>query len=254
MLKRTDNGEPMSVDADEVIAATGFTCPLQDLTELGVTTFGQAKLPSVTPLWESATVPGIFFAGTISSASPGLKKHGIPSYSGRRAGPPVQRPGPRPPHRGEPVRRVDRPTAGRGRATSCRTCCARRPARPSCGTRRPTSARVLSVSADDGIRDEGILPVVHALDGMTEDVIAMTVEADGTGAIYPVVYVRREGRLEEHALPAPSRCSTSRPAAHADALQAAIGGSGRARSRPPDGHVGRLTRLDGSRSGYFGTV
>ena len=37
---------------------------------------------------------------------------------------------------------------------------------------------------------------------MTEDVIAMTVEADGTGALYPVVYVRREGRLEEHALPA----------------------------------------------------
>ena len=31
----------------------------------------------------------------------------------------------------------------------------------------------------------------------------MTVEADGTGAIYPVVYVRREGRLEEHALARP---------------------------------------------------
>ena len=81
-LKRTDNGEAMSVEADEVIAATGFTCPLQDLADLGVTTFGQAKLPSVTPMWESATVPGIFFAGTISSAAPGLKKHGIPSYSG----------------------------------------------------------------------------------------------------------------------------------------------------------------------------
>ena len=29
----------------------------------------------------------------------------------------------------------------------------------------------------------------------------MTVEADGTGALYPVVYCRRDGRLEEHALP-----------------------------------------------------
>ena len=84
-------------------------------------------------------------------------------------------------------------------------------------------ARVLSVSADDGIRDEGILPVVHALDGMTEDVIAMTVEADGTGSIYPVVYVRREGRLEEHALPAHPLLDFATPA-HADALQAAIGG------------------------------
>ena len=35
---------------------------------------------------------------------------------------------------------------------------------------------------------------------MTQDVVAMTVEADGTGAIYPVVYVRHDGRLAEHAL------------------------------------------------------
>ena len=34
-----------SVEADEVIAATGFICPLLDLPALGVATFGQSKLP-----------------------------------------------------------------------------------------------------------------------------------------------------------------------------------------------------------------
>jgi len=30
------------------------------------------------------------------------------------------------------------------------------------------------------------------------DAVALTLEADGTGAIYPVVYVRRDGKMEEH--------------------------------------------------------
>ena len=81
-LERSDNAMPMSVEADEVIAATGFTCPLRDLPALGVATFGQAKLPAQTEFWESATVPGIFFAGTITQGSAGLKKHGIPPNSG----------------------------------------------------------------------------------------------------------------------------------------------------------------------------
>ncbi|HKB27708.1 MAG TPA: NAD(P)-binding domain-containing protein, partial [Candidatus Limnocylindrales bacterium] len=44
-LERSDNAMPMSLEADEVISATGFTCPLRDLPSLGVATFGQAKLP-----------------------------------------------------------------------------------------------------------------------------------------------------------------------------------------------------------------
>jgi len=67
-LQRTDTGDPMCVEADEVIAATGFTCPLLDLPDLGVATFGASRLPVVTPFWESTTVPGIYFAGTISQA------------------------------------------------------------------------------------------------------------------------------------------------------------------------------------------
>ena len=222
MLKRTDNGEPMSVDADEVIAATGFTCPLQDLTDLGVTTFGQAKLPAVTPMWESASVPGIFFAGTVSSAAPGLKKHGIPAYSGAVQG-----------HRynslilarhiaetrfGVPV---DRPAVAAAdvvpyllREATCA---------PELWHQKAYLARVLTVSPEEGILDEGILPVVQALDGMTKDMIAMTVEADGTGALYPVVYARRDGRLAEHALPGHPLLEFG-TMAHAEALQAAVGG------------------------------
>src|SRR5438128_3212189 len=81
---RTRNaaGRELTVPADDVIAATGFVTPLRDLPALGVATFGQSRLPAQTPFWESATVPGIFFAGTITQGAAGLKKHGIPSNSG----------------------------------------------------------------------------------------------------------------------------------------------------------------------------
>ena len=81
-LRPSDGGEDLVLEVDEVIAATGFVTPLLDLPALGVTTFGQAKLPAQTPYWESATVPGIFFAGTIGQGSAGLKKHGMPANSG----------------------------------------------------------------------------------------------------------------------------------------------------------------------------
>jgi len=62
-------------------------------------------------------------------------------------------------------------------------------------------ARVVTAGAG-GLRDEGILPLTHALDGMDADMVAMTVESDGQGGLYPVAYVRRAGALAEHALPA----------------------------------------------------
>src|SRR5207248_6158061 len=63
---RTRNaaGQELSMAADDVIAATGFVTPLRDLPALAVATFGQSRLPAQTPLWESATVPRIFFAVT----------------------------------------------------------------------------------------------------------------------------------------------------------------------------------------------
>ena len=199
-LRRTDTAEELCVEADEVIAATGFTCPLQDLPELGVATFGAAKLPVVTPWWESSSVPGIYFAGTITQASPGLRKHGVPANSGAVHG-----------HRynGRVLARHlaeaefgqvgETPVVAPGElrdyllreATSA----------PELWHQKAYLARVVTVDADGTLRDAGILPLAHALDGMTGDLAAMTVESDGKGALYPVAYVRRDGALSEHALP-----------------------------------------------------
>ena len=218
-LKRTDTGDDLSVVADEVIAATGFTCPLRDLPALGVTTFGQARLPAVTPLWESANVPGIWFAGTITQASPGLRKHGIPAYSGAVHG-----------HRynGRILARhiaetrfgvtIDRPMIDQGEIVPYLLREATRA--PELWHQKAYLARVISLQ-DAGFRDEGILPLVHALDGMDEDVMCMTVEADGTGAIYPVVYVRHDGRLAETALPGHPLLDFETPAHH-EALRGAL--------------------------------
>jgi thioredoxin reductase len=199
-LKRTDNGMPMSVEADEVIAATGFTCPLQDLPQLGVTTVGRSMLPAVTPMWESVSVPGIYFAGTITQAAPGLRKHGIPANSGavhghRYNGLILAR------HIAETRFGVVTPRPAVPEADVLGYLLREATCAPELWHQKAYLARVVSVSPEDGIRDEGIVPLVHALDSLDGDLIAMTVEADGTGAIYPVVYARHEGRIEEHALP-----------------------------------------------------
>jgi thioredoxin reductase len=197
-LERSDNAMPMRVEADEVIAATGFTCPLRDLSALGVATFGQAKLPAQTDFWESASVPGIFFAGTITSGAAGLKKHGIPSYSGAVQG---HRYNARLQARYIAEREFgfsqERPTVPVGdlrdhllaEATSA----------PELWHQKAYLASVVSLDPDAGVVNEGILPLTSFLDSGGPDAVAMTVEADGS-QIYPVVYIRRGGRQEEYAL------------------------------------------------------
>jgi thioredoxin reductase len=199
-LLRTDTGEAMCVEADEVIAATGFTCPLRDLPELGVATFGASRLPAVTPFWESTTVPGIYFAGTISQAAPGLRKHGVPANSGAVHG-----------HRYNSMV-LARHLAERhfGRLSERRAVAAgdlvtyllrEATVAPELWHQKAYLARVVTLDPDGTLRNEGILPLAHALDGMTGDLVAMTVESDGKGGLYPVAYVRAGGVLGEHALP-----------------------------------------------------
>jgi hypothetical protein len=60
-------------------------------------------------------------------------------------------------------------------------------------------ASVVGIDPDTGMRDEGIMPLSRFLDDSRSDGVAMTVEADGT-SIYPVVYVRHDGRQDEYAL------------------------------------------------------
>jgi thioredoxin reductase len=197
-LERSDNAMPMSITADEVIVATGFTCPLRDLPSIGVATFGQARLPAQTDDWESATVPGIFFAGTITQGSAGLKKHGIPSNSGALHG-----------YRYNArvlVRHLaeehfgavlERPAMDPGDLRDHLLAEATRA--PELWHQKAYLASVVGLDPDAGMRNEGIMPLSRFLDDSRSDGVAMTVEADGT-SIYPVVYVRHDGRQEEYAL------------------------------------------------------
>jgi hypothetical protein len=163
-----------------------------------VATFGQSKLPAQTAFWESATVPGIHFAGTIGQGAPGLKKHGIPANSGAVHGARY--------NARILARRlaetsfgitVEDPAVAIGDLRSYLL--AELTYAPELWHQKAYLARVVSVSPDDGIRDRGIQPLTHFLDSEGPDAIAMTIESDGQGGIYPVAYVRRAGRMEERA-------------------------------------------------------
>ena len=149
-----------------MIAATGFVTPLLDLPDLGVTTFGQSRLPAQTPYWESASVPGIYFAGTIGQGSAGLKKHGLPANSGAVHGARynarvlaghVARTGLR-------ARPVERPVDRRRPTSSTRSSPSSR-RRPELWHQRAYLARVISLDPSTGPRDEGIVPLAAFVDG-----------------------------------------------------------------------------------------
>jgi thioredoxin reductase len=201
-VRPTEGGEELAFEVDEVIAATGFVTPLLDLPALGVATVGQSRLPAQTPYWESASVPGIFFAGTISQGAAGLRKHGLPANSGavhgsrynarvlaahiaRRLSGTDTRPA--------PVLVADGLVDALAGALSSSS---------ELWHQRAYLARVFTVDRDHGPRDAGIVPLAAFVDGTGDDgngaATAITLEADGTGAIYPVVYARRDGQIEEH--------------------------------------------------------
>lgn len=199
MLKGTTKPGDLVIDADEVVAATGFTTPLRDLPKIGVATFYQGRLPAQTPWWESPAVPGIFFAGSITQGSIGLKKYGIPSNSAavhgfrynarvmaRRIaetviGVPVERP------------KVEaRDVVGYLLAEATYA--------PELWNQQSYLARVLHFEPDRGIVDDGIVPLAHFVDDAGPNAVAVAVETDAEGDIHPAVYVRRDGRVDEHPL------------------------------------------------------
>ena len=198
-LHRSDGAGELAIDADEVIAATGFTAPLLDLPKLGCQVFGASRLPVQTPWWESATLPGVFFAGTLGQGARGLRKHGIPSNSGAvhgarynalvlarrlaedRFGIGIHKPVI------EPEALIEFLASEIAKA-------------PELFHQRAYLARVVSIDPVAGIRDDGVQPLAHALDAGGGDAVIVTLEADGSGAIYPVLYSRTAGAVNEQAL------------------------------------------------------
>lgn len=198
--RRSDGSGELVFDADDVIAATGFTAPILDLPDLGVATVGRNRLPAQTALWESASVPGIYFAGTIHQASPGLRKHGMPSNSGgvnghRYNGRILARHLARAHFGVDPERPVLR-TADvipflLGELTNG----------PELWHQKAYLARVLRPDPARGIVDDGVWPLAHFLDSGGPDAVAATMEENAAGDIYPCLYVRRGGDVREVVLP-----------------------------------------------------
>jgi thioredoxin reductase len=221
--RRTDNSEPFVAEVDEVISATGFSAPLRDLEELGVSTFGRSGMPAMTNSYESATASGVFFAGTITQGVSGLKKFGIPANSGAVHG-----------HRYNGRIAVD--------AIASRYFDIHRP-RPSVDTadvvdhllnsvslspelwhQKSYLAHALSRDPDGVIRDDGIVSLAEYVDAAGPDGAAITVETDDKGDIHPAVYVRRRGRVDADAVLDNSPLTDYRTAGHRGQLRSLIAG------------------------------
>ena len=184
----------LDIEADVAIAATGFRTPLLDLPELGVETVAQGRIPAQTPFWESATVPGVYFAGNASQGAPGLRKHGVgassPNVHGFRYNALVLAR-----HIAEkdfgvtvPRERVD----GDGLVDFVLGELTRA---PELWAQKAYLARVVF---EDGETD--VVPLAHWLDHPGRRSVAATVEMNAEGHVYPVVYVAENGDVREHAL------------------------------------------------------
>ena len=175
-----------------MIAATGFQCPLRDLTDLGVTVFGQSRLPAMTNFYESANVPGIFFAGTIGQGVAGSR-----STASRPTPVPSMAPATTRGLMVEHVAEARFGTARLGRRSSPRTpsttCSTEATTAPELWNQKSYLARAIS-RVDGAIVDEGIVSLADFVDSAGPDAVAITVETDDTGDIHPEVYVREEGK------------------------------------------------------------
>ena len=220
--RRSDTSEPFVAEVDEVIAATGFSTPLQDLPELGVSTFGRSGLPMMTNSYESASVPGIFFAGTITQGVSGLKKFGIPANSGAVHG-----------FRYNVRLAVDeiaarwfdieRPRSVVDPADVVELLLASASQAPELWHQKSYLAHALSRDPAGTIRDEGIVSLAEYVDATGPDGAAITVETDDRGSIHPAVYVRRRGRVDADAVLDESPLTEYRTAEHRAQLSALIG-------------------------------
>jgi hypothetical protein len=147
------------------------------------------------------SVPGIYFAGNVMQASPGLRKHGATSSSssvnGFRYNARVLAQHIAEKHFG--LERTRRQLDGDEVVPHLLEELAHA---PELWTQKGYLARAVEIDGDSGFRDDGIVPLADFVDRDGGDACAVAVEYDADGTVVPVVYVRRGGRLTEHALPA----------------------------------------------------
>jgi hypothetical protein len=190
----------LELESDEVIAATGFRAPVRDLPGLGVAMVNDGRMPAQTPYWESISVPGIYFAGNVMQASPGLRKHGATSSSGSvngyRYNARILAQHIAEKHFGIPLERRSLDIDEVAPYLLAELAHA-----PELWTQKGYLTRVVGVDGAGAFRDEGIVPLADFVDRDGGDASAVAVEYEADGSIIPVVYVRQGGRLIEHPLP-----------------------------------------------------
>jgi thioredoxin reductase len=189
----TQPGE-IVLETDMAIAATGFRTPLLDLPDLGLTTVGDGRIPALTPYWESTGLPNVYFAGNAMQGAAGLRKHGVGSASGtvsgyrynarllarhvaERLGSPPQ------------LERIPKEQAASFLASELN--CA-----PELWAQKGYLTRAIY---PDGSTD--IVPLAHFLDNCARGSVAVTIEMNAEGQIYPVAYSRQREEIDERELP-----------------------------------------------------
>jgi thioredoxin reductase len=189
----THPGE-VAIEGDVAIAATGFATPLRDLPDLGVTTVAQGRIPALTPFWESATVPGIFFAGNATQGAAGPRRHGVGSssaavhgfrYNARVLARRLAR------RLGSPAPRDQ--VSGDGLVNKILTALTESPALWA------QKGYLTLALEDDGSAD--VLPLSFFFDAECRERFGATIEMNAQGEVYPVVYTREGLDIHEHILP-----------------------------------------------------
>ena len=189
----------IELEADAAIAATGFRTPLLDLGEVGVQTVAQGRIPALTPFWEAVGAPGVYVAGNATQGAAGLRRHGVgassPAVHGFRYNARVLAEAIAERHFGVvPERSLLAPN-------EIAPFLARELAHgPDLWAQKAYLARVVTLEAGGGARDAGIQPLAHFVDTSGPDALAVTIEMNAVGEIYPVAYVRRAGSVTERVL------------------------------------------------------
>jgi thioredoxin reductase len=181
------------LECDAALAATGFRTPLGDLEQLGVRAVAQGRIPALTPLFEAAGAPGVFFAGNATQGAVGLRKRGVgassPAVHGFRYNAKVLAE-----HLAEQLGVRGRPRRSLARDEVVPFLAGELARAPELWAQKGYLCRVVGL---DGPFDDGIQPLEHFVDASGGDAVAVAVEMDQAGTIYPGIYVRRGGRIRE---------------------------------------------------------